>query len=793
MKNKGNQFFRLLILPLVCAMILSLFPNLSVNAKDDDFKVEVKVGFGNTAEVGKFVPMYITVENNSEDFEGLVQMILPYNDTENNMYEQNVSIPAGTKKTICFVVQTTSADGRMNVRIANKKGKVIWNQEKRFSIMTTFYNVNIGVFSDDYSALGYMDRVSFQGNSNFITKIYELNQDSFASDWHALDMLDVIVISDYSTDLFTKEQIRSLTMWVNNGGLLMVGTGSTSSKTLSGLNHQLFEVTPKKLQSKQTMLGLSLQDFTYDYEYSGSYEENGGYAYAEDDQEYMEFFEENYESIYEELVAEFREPFCEWWGYEIDDEEWESDEIQQNFKDYCRDMLYPYYLNDKNSGNRGNELNSNYIYADVLQMDVKDEESVIVGDTADGNTYDLCHLVKKGEGYVLVSGVDFTKNPIPGYEYASLFIVDLIESVIGAKVSKEANQYQYGFYQSNAIPYSAREYLNKVATAPTPPILLYGLIGGLFLITWIVMYFVFLHKKKTIKLWFWYPAVSIGVLLLIYCIGFSTRLVKPTLSSDRFLRFEDNAYFEKDYTAFTVSRAKTYRIPILNNYQITQNRDDSYYSIASNSEPRDMNDYVRAYNISGNSFELVLNNLVALESEKMILDSLQYTEKNILIEGNSDYSIQSEDIAVTNSLGTDLERVLVIVDDGANYHFYYMGDVKNSEKVLLKDAKSKEQKTTFSWYYCRNLVFPKEERDAMSFIGFLFGSLSGDFKEYKQQYRMMVQAFELFDVDGHTEGNIYFAGFPKTSIAGDIQEENKYSENFAELVYKKVNINQNII
>ena len=49
MKNKGNQFFRLLILPLVCAMILSLFPNLSVNAKDDDFKVEVKVGFGNTA------------------------------------------------------------------------------------------------------------------------------------------------------------------------------------------------------------------------------------------------------------------------------------------------------------------------------------------------------------------------------------------------------------------------------------------------------------------------------------------------------------------------------------------------------------------------------------------------------------------------------------------------------------------------------------------------------------------------------------------------------------------------
>ena len=206
-----------------------------------------------------------------------------------------------------------------------------------------------------------------------------------------------------------------------------------------------------------------------------------------------------------------------------------------------------------------------------------------------------------------------------------------------------------------------------------------------------------------------------------------------------------------------------------------------------------MNDYVRAYNISGNSFELVLNNLVALESEKMILDSLQYTEKNILIEGNSDYSIQSEDIAVTNSLGTDLERVLVIVDDGANYHFYYMGDVKNSEKVLLKDAKSKEQKTTFSWYYCRNLVFPKEERDAMSFIGFLFGSLSGDFKEYKQQYRMMVQAFELFDVDGHTEGNIYFAGFPKTSIAGDIQEENKYSENFAELVYKKVNINQNII
>ena len=793
MKNKGKQFFRLLILPLVGAIILSLFPNLSVNAKDDDFKVDVKVGFGNTAEVGKFVPMYITVENNSKDFEGLVQMILPYNNEENNMYEQNVSIPAGTKKTICFVVQTTSADGRMNIRIANKKGKVIWNQEKRFSILTSLYNVNIGIFSDDYSALGYMDRIPFNGNSNFITKIFELNQDSFSSDWHALDMLDVIVISDYSTDLFTKEQIRSLTMWVNNGGLLMVGTGSTSSKTLSGLNHQLFEVTPKKLQSKQTMLGLSLQDFNYDYDYSGSYEDNGGYAYAEDDPEYMQFFEENYESYYEVFVAEFRESFCEWWGYEIDDEEWESDEIQQNFKDYCRDMFYPYYLNDKNSVNSGNELNSNYIYADVLQMTVEDEEYVIVGDTANGDTFDLNHLVKKGEGYILISGIDFTKNPIPGYEYSSLFVVDLIESVIGAKVSKEANQYQYGFYQVNGISYSERKYLNKVATAPTPPILLYGLIGGLFLITIIAMYFIFLHKKKTFKLWFWYPVISIGVLLLVYCVGFSTRLVRPVLSADRFLRFEDNAYYEKDYTAFTVSRTKTYRIPILNNYQMTQNRDDSYYSIASNQDPRDMNVYSRAYNVSGNAFELVLNNLVALESEKLILDSLQYTEKNILIEGNSDYSLKSEDIAVTNSLGTDLEKVLVIVDDGANYNFYYMGDIKNSEKVLLKDAKSKDQKAGCSWYSCRDLVFPKEERNIMTSVGFFLGSLSGKFNEYKQQYRMMDMAFDLLNVNTHTDGNVYVIGFPKTSIADEIQEENHYSENFMELVYKKVHINQNII
>ena len=260
---RKRSFGLIMALTMTVCLLTSLIPADTVLAgKAYEFEVGMEAGYHDELLAGFSAPFHFTIKNNNaENFEGKFQMIVPSYNNKNILYEEDINLVPNGEKSLDFVVGIPDHIPQVMIRITDKKGRVLTDTYKSVNVCQDKNLVRVGILSDDYTALAYMDRQPFISNSEVTTAIYQLELDTFPTNYNALDMLDVIVISDFSTDILSDEQIDALDMWINNGGFLIVGTGSTASKTLSGLNGRVFEAQISGKKSISSCLGLDVFDY----------------------------------------------------------------------------------------------------------------------------------------------------------------------------------------------------------------------------------------------------------------------------------------------------------------------------------------------------------------------------------------------------------------------------------------------------------------------------------------------------------------------------------------------------
>ena len=156
----SKNFKRIAAVLMMLVALVGLVPfasehNTVYAAKDKDFKVEVHYGFNDSIQVRCYVPFYITIENSGDNFEGAVQVITPKNEY-NIMYEKDISLAKGAKKTVALTVPIENYTDKVNVRIVNHKDKVVWDEKVKCNVLYSLKELNIGVLSDDFTALSYM-------------------------------------------------------------------------------------------------------------------------------------------------------------------------------------------------------------------------------------------------------------------------------------------------------------------------------------------------------------------------------------------------------------------------------------------------------------------------------------------------------------------------------------------------------------------------------------------------------------------------------------------------------------
>lgn len=830
---------RLLSFILIFVLMAAGFNGGSVRADEEQFEVSLTYGYNGKLESGKTAPFEVSVKNKGDNFEGSVEILLFKSNSENVMFEKKLSLSSGQEKKVSLTVDTSGVSSKALLRILNAKGKVIYSKEAKLEFAKDAYTVNIGVLSDDFSALMYMAGKSFQSETSLITSLIELNADTLQSDAKALEMLDVILISDYSTDNLSDKQLEAIMTWVNNGGLLLVGTGSTAAKTLSKLNRGYIDVDTAALHKYNTKYGVSLlsfADFLSDY-YMLSHEFGKEYVYMFEATSMQDYSKEvaagDYQSFYYNFYAQnatlLKNLF--WRSYFGDNYEWyvknyDPDGLQQlekEFANYCYDhILKNYYQDVVIEGMKADSsdiaTDMAYINADVMDFSLAGAELEFKGEIEGSDeTYKLAEAQRKGYGYVAVAGVDFTKNPFASYVPGNTTVViNLIESLIVGELYEEINEFENNRYYYYGYDYDITNLGEKLASLDAPPLLLYMVIILAYIVAGIILYVVLKKKKKSLLLWPAQAILALAMALVVFLTGFTTRITKPQIDVARINIIENGVCTENNVVAATIPGTESAEFSFLEEYNFEYLSESGYrYYYSSSSQVGD--DYVIGYLDRPGTTGIELVNSMAMDTKYMQMTKIKDNVGNL--EVNASYVGGVLTGTVTNNYGTKLENAYIYTGE----YVFYIGDIKAGETIDLSTVKRQSfTRNWYNWSELSKMIFPDEKKASAAIL--MFGSGDKDFEKsynkravanycfneyfesqiYNYTYSVSGSAGQAMAVvDKSTMGassalagqqnvvnKLGFMAFPVLEEEGTVQAEKRYAETVTEIV---VTVVDNII
>ncbi len=198
----------------------------------------------------------LTVENLGADWEGTVRLMVDEDYRRPSAYDTVISLAQGSKKQ--FVVKVpidsvSSTDGTVQVTLLDKKSHKIAEKEFKRLLSEEMKSLPIGILSDDYPALTYLDMGGeavyfYYSDGGRPIKLEELNQDNLEE---MLDSLTFLVIDKYNTGVLTQEELEAIESWNNDGGVLIVGTGAYAEDTLSGFENGYLGVSCKETDAPE--------------------------------------------------------------------------------------------------------------------------------------------------------------------------------------------------------------------------------------------------------------------------------------------------------------------------------------------------------------------------------------------------------------------------------------------------------------------------------------------------------------------------------------------------------------
>lgn len=218
--------------------------------------MEVQYGYDNTAKGGRYIPVQVQISNSAvEQIEGSLQILSMESDNEIYRYDYPVTLPAkGTSDTSVYVPIGSRAS-QLYVNVTDNAGNQLIHKRLKLGVNLDVSELFIGILSDTPEKLDYFDGVGIN-YSLLKTRSFHLNTEDFPTDKIGLDMLDVLVISNYRIRNLSEQQTRAIMDWVKNGGTLLMGTGNRVDDTLGRFAPELLDDIYDSPENMQINMGL---------------------------------------------------------------------------------------------------------------------------------------------------------------------------------------------------------------------------------------------------------------------------------------------------------------------------------------------------------------------------------------------------------------------------------------------------------------------------------------------------------------------------------------------------------
>lgn len=217
---------------------------------DGQFEITADIGFDSKYIVGKPTPFKFIVTNNGSDFKGELQMKVYLFESSERYSSQYaifyvpLELPTNATKEIEMTAEVASITPFFTTSLVNEKGDSIC--VKNFSATAKDPStVWTGVLSDSPAELVYLkqndshynQKFSYYGDGvDYFNTIY-LNGKTLPKDSFVLNNFRLLIINDFNTANLSQDQKDAIAQWVNEGGELIIGTGASGKKVLSGLKN----------------------------------------------------------------------------------------------------------------------------------------------------------------------------------------------------------------------------------------------------------------------------------------------------------------------------------------------------------------------------------------------------------------------------------------------------------------------------------------------------------------------------------------------------------------------------
>ena len=235
----------IILLTLIVLLTGLLMPYSVVHADGED-EFEVTVTADENPDTGCY-DVGVEVYNKDKDFTGSVEISKTsgnyYGDDGSSIYIQDVALPGKNTKTLSFQIPeemtnyNSGASMGVHVVIKDSRGREVFKADFNNVLTKDNYVMNVGILSDSADKLAFLDcegQDIWISTGLFSIKLNTLKADSIVSD---LSTNKYLIINDYDTSVLSDEVVNQIMSWVDNGGVLIIGTGD-SVKTISGFDGQ---------------------------------------------------------------------------------------------------------------------------------------------------------------------------------------------------------------------------------------------------------------------------------------------------------------------------------------------------------------------------------------------------------------------------------------------------------------------------------------------------------------------------------------------------------------------------
>lgn len=202
--------------------------------------MEVDYGYDGAAKSGRFIPVRVSLVNeSSSEFEGTLQIQAMEADFDIYKYDYPISLKGNENFEKSYDIPVGKAD-ILYVKLLDGSGTELVRKRLKVDVSVEVAELFVGILSDTPEKLAYLNGVGV--NYSLVrTKTFTMAPDEMPEDVNGLDLLDVLLITNYNTKNLSEGQVGAIEEWVKRGGTLLVGTGGRADDTLAAFRSELLE------------------------------------------------------------------------------------------------------------------------------------------------------------------------------------------------------------------------------------------------------------------------------------------------------------------------------------------------------------------------------------------------------------------------------------------------------------------------------------------------------------------------------------------------------------------------